>query len=51
MGIPTKRPYLILSKLVEQQTWGGSYIAQFKNIEDGELKAKKIGQSYELYGK
>lgn len=51
MESPAKRPYLILSKLVEQPTWGGAYIAQFKDIKDSELRSRKIGQSYELYGK
>lgn len=44
------RPYLIIPHLVEQPTWGGSYIVSYKQIQDGELKNRKIGQSYELYG-
>lgn len=44
------RPYLIIPRLVEQPTWGGSYIAAYKNLKDQELRAKKIGQSYELFG-
>lgn len=51
MVVQTKRPYLVLSKLIEQPTWGGTYIVNYKNITDPELKQKKFGQSYELYGK
>lgn len=51
MEQPAHRPYLIIPKLVEQPTWGGTYIAGFKGVEDQELKSRKIGQSYELYGK
>ncbi len=47
----TKRPYLIIPKLIEQSTWGGQYILQLKNWQDKPfLKDKKIGQSYELFG-
>lgn len=45
-----KKPYLILPELIEQPTWGGNYIAKFKNINHGPLSHKKIGQSYELFG-
>jgi mannose-6-phosphate isomerase class I len=44
------RPYLIIPHFVEQPTWGGSYIVSYKQIADEELKLRKIGQSYELYG-
>lgn len=45
------KPYLILPELVEQPTWGGDYILKIKNWHDKpEVKDKKIGQSYELYG-
>jgi len=44
-----KRPYPIIPWLVEQPTWGGSYIAAFKGL-NSQLE-KKIGQSYELSGK
>lgn len=46
-----KRPYLIHPKIVEQSTWGGLYITNYKNWTNRkELQGKKIGQSYELYG-
>ncbi len=41
------KPYLIIPKLIEQPTWGGEYIVAYK----GWKGTKKIGQSYELYGK
>lgn len=45
------RPYLITPKLVEQPTWGGTYIATFKSWGNRfDLAQKKIGQSFELYG-
>ena len=44
------RPYLIIPLFIEQPTWGGSYIVSYKQIQDEELRARKIGQSYELYG-
>ncbi len=47
----TKRPYIIVPQLIEQPTWGGSYIAQYKGWDqDALLASKKIGQSYELSG-
>lgn len=47
----TKKPYLIIPKLIEQSTWGGHYILQLKNWQSKPfLKDKKIGQSYELFG-
>jgi len=46
-----RRAYLIVPKLVEQPTWGGSYIAKKKSWQNlAPVKGKKIGQSYELYG-
>lgn len=46
-----KKPYLIIPKLIEQPTWGGTYIATLKHWKDLPfLQNKKIGQSYELYG-
>lgn len=46
------RPYLVIPKLVEQPTWGGTYIVDMKKwTTNKNLKGKKIGQSYELYGK
>ncbi len=45
------RPYLVYPKMVEQPTWGGKYIAEYKNWQLlPELQQKNIGQSYELYG-
>lgn len=47
-----KKPYLIIPYLIEQPTWGGTYICEKKNwINKDGLKGKKIGQSYELYDK
>jgi mannose-6-phosphate isomerase class I len=46
----TRKPYLILPKLVEQPTWGGDYIVKLKQWDShSELNTKKIGQSYELF--
>lgn len=46
------RPYLVVPKLIEQPTWGGTYITETKRWQDKDLlKGKKIGQSYELYDK
>ena len=47
-----KRPYLVIPKLIEQPTWGGTYIPSAKlwSEKDG-IKGKKFGQSYELFGK
>lgn len=46
------KPYLTIPYLYEKPTWGGSYISQFKAWHHKEeLQDKKIGQSYELYGK
>ena len=45
------KPYLIIPRLIEQSTWGGTYIATLKNWSDiPELRSTKIGQSYELTG-
>ncbi len=43
----TEKLFPIVARLVEQPTWGGTYIAHFKNLPSIETK---IGQSYELYG-
>jgi mannose-6-phosphate isomerase class I len=46
-----KRPYLVVPLLVEQPTWGGSYIASYKGWQTlSSLSGKNIGQSFELYG-
>lgn len=48
----TTKPYLVVPLLVEQPTWGGSYIAEYKGWNTlSSLSGKKIGQSFELYGK
>lgn len=48
----TNRPYLVIPKLIEQPTWGGTYIAETKQWDNMPgLTGKKIGQSYELYDK
>ncbi len=45
-----KRPYLVIPKLIEQPTWGGTYIAEFKQWDiKPSLAGSKIGQSYELF--
>jgi mannose-6-phosphate isomerase class I len=47
----SKKPYLVIPKLIQQPTWGGTYILHLKNwLNNPILKNKKIGQSYELYG-
>jgi mannose-6-phosphate isomerase class I len=43
-----QQPVYIVPLLVEQPTWGGKYIAGFKNISDLEVASKNIGQSFEL---
>jgi len=40
--------YYIAPLLVEQPTWGGAYIAKFKNLTDTQLRHAKIGQAFEL---
>ncbi len=48
--LSTRRPYLIVPKLIEQPTWGGDYIVKYKNwLDKSDLKNIKIGQSYELF--
>ncbi len=41
-------PLYLVPILIEQPTWGGQYISQFKNLESSELTKNNIGQSYEL---
>jgi mannose-6-phosphate isomerase class I len=42
--------YLIVPKLIEQQTWGGKYILRVKKwLNHKSFKNLKIGQSYELF--
>ncbi|MBI5151279.1 MAG: hypothetical protein HZA34_01765 [Candidatus Pacebacteria bacterium] len=43
------KPYLIVPKVIEQPTWGGSYISEMKNLHNAEIISRKIGQSYELF--
>jgi mannose-6-phosphate isomerase class I len=42
------RPYIVVPKFIEQPTWGGAYIANFKNWANKPFSQTKIGQSYEL---
>lgn len=42
-------PMYVVPVLVEQPTWGGKYIGEFKNIQNSVLRELNIGQSYELY--
>lgn len=42
------QPYYVVPVMVEQPTWGGSYISGFKNISETEVTSKNIGQSFEL---
>src|SRR5579859_3970218 len=42
-------PVYVIPLLVEQPTWGGHYIAEFKNIRDEVVTTPKIGQAFELY--
>lgn len=44
----TLQPFYIVSLLIEQPTWGGDYIAEFKNLSEPAVNQTKIGQSYEL---
>lgn len=45
-----RRPYLIIPKLIEQPTWGGSYIAKMKGWSGmKDFSGKRIGQSYEFF--
>ncbi len=41
-------PYYIVPLLVEQPTWGGEYIAEFKGISEPAISGRKIGQAFEL---
>lgn len=50
--MPAARPYLVVPRLIEQPTWGGTYILKLKHWTSiGALAGKKIGQSYEIFGK
>lgn len=47
-----KRPFLVIPCLIEQPTWGGDYILEMKGWSSlPQLQGKKIGQSYELFGR
>ncbi len=49
-AIDFHRPYLVIPKLIEQNTWGGRYILTTKQWDSNEsLGGHKIGQSYELF--
>jgi len=43
------KPYIIVPTLIEQPTWGGSYITSLKGLSGKQWNHKKIGQSYELF--
>jgi len=43
------KPYLVIPKLIRQNTWGGDYIATEKGIEFPVNEIVKLGQSYELF--
>ncbi|RJR29773.1 hypothetical protein C4564_01685 [Candidatus Microgenomates bacterium] len=44
------RPFLVIPKLIEQPTWGGSFIVNFKGWQHvAQLQRKRIGQSLELF--
>lgn len=44
-----RRPFLVIPELIEQPTWGGTFIARFKGWQHAsQLHGKKIGQSFEL---
>ncbi len=47
--IHSNRPFLVIPKLIEQPTWGGTYIGEAKGLVDDGYKNIKIGQSYELF--
>ena len=40
--------YYIVPLLVEQPTWGGTYISHFKGLTDPSLVSQNIGQAFEL---
>jgi mannose-6-phosphate isomerase class I len=42
------QPLYVIPLIVEQPTWGGQYIADFKGITQAEVSSKRIGQSFEL---
>jgi len=45
-------PYRIVSRLIEQSTWGGRFILEHKQLDNiDSLADKKVGQSYELFGR
>jgi hypothetical protein len=43
------QPYILIPNLIEQSTWGGSYICSKKRLNLPDIAIKKFGQSYELY--
>lgn len=42
------QPHYIVPLLVEQPTWGGQYIAEFKGITESSVQTQNIGQAFEL---
>lgn len=48
--IQSNRIFLVVPKIIEQPTWGGDYILNYKEWAEREGLTKiKIGQSYELF--
>ncbi|HYD35846.1 MAG TPA: hypothetical protein VD999_07335 [Vitreimonas sp.] len=41
--------YYVVPLLINQPTWGGTYIADFKTVTEPSVADKKIGQSFELF--
>ena len=45
----TLKPWQVQDELIEQPSWGGSYIIELKGLsKDPRWQGKKVGQSYEL---
>jgi mannose-6-phosphate isomerase class I len=45
------KPYIVIPKLIEQPTWGGTYLLTLKGWErNPHVQGHRIGQSYELFG-
>jgi len=45
----TTQPAYVIPLLVEQPTWGGSYIATSKELAHPLVQGKRVGQSFELF--
>lgn len=42
------KPYLLVPRLIPQPTWGGTFVAAFKGLDETGVGTLPIGQSYEL---